>query len=1364
MRTIRKAFCAGVAFAALSVVADTLYVDRNAKPGGDGKSLETAYNTIAAALNAAEAGWTVKVAPGVYDSEEVVDSHGYTNRVLITKRVHLKSIGGKDVTHIVGKWAKESVSDQYPGIGSDAIRCIRMESTAYYSVVEGFTIRDGACHTLDDNLSGYGGGVVGGNTSFFVADCVVSNCTANRGGALRNITAVRTWITRNRGGSCAGRTVNLVNCLVTGNLDTSPFMNAFLLNCTIAGNASLFSGDKNGYTMYNSIIANNDGIAGSTTPIFADGCVFNSSVSSGCLSNQGSSLGNSKIRTDGSDYHFMAPLMNDWRLLPSSQALGIGNPQHISNSIGGKLLNVEEKNIDVDYFKDFNGNPIPKTGTINAGCIQETAPEPASGAVYFEGATSARCGGLNLYAFSETYPAQFNIKPILAANERPISVTCGNTAYDRFPKMDDSIWVMAPPAGSVTTNKFETTTNIIYVSPSGNNANSGLDPLLPKKTLQAAVNAADKSAVIVASEGVYDEDGEVRNGVSNRVYISYVAKRYLRLVGAGRGKSIIKGAADMTGPAGDGRGPNACRCVCIDGSGSAVQGFTLRDGFSGYAEGTEDPSTGDTRGGAFTADVSGNKKNARVYLLDCDITSCGATRGGAAYCGTLVRCRISDCYSAGGGIRYARLYSCLIDDNTSLGTAALYGGGNTAYHCTFHVAPSDVTLGSYSLNGLTNCIAKLSAGTFGMSASEIGVNLIDGEPIYSTTTPVVEGKGGIVGDSLLMNPAEKDFRPISCSSAVGLGEVFDNYEAHYTSDVNGEPLLFSDGRPICGAYQTTVQAVIVPKAKYGTFTLPAAITNGVDDGATLTVRLENANRPCIGFVVNGVTNVSDDLTYTFSGGASGRIAGAVVIEPAYTTHWYVDANYGDDANSGFTPRTARRTLKGIMDWGGRIYGGDTIHAAEGLYNEGEMEYEGGETKARVVIPINVTLVADGAKEATIIEGGCAKSDGDVLGNGQGAVRCVAMSDYRSVVKGFTIRGGHTLSGVSTDADYVGGGVYTKATTGSICARVIDCTITNCCANRGGGGYNRIDYVNCMFVDNRAATASSAMAGGSAFNCVFTRNRGATCVQASRNIVNCTFFDNYENSSDLQDSTVAFDITIPGNGAAIYNTVAKGPCKGNSSYHFHASNCVFNATYDKSEYKNKNFYDDNTRVVDESCLEFSPDGRLLSMDTNVVDRADMELLAGFTRMDYEKDALGGQRIYNGKLDIGAVEFDWRPLYANTLGGGFAQVPYASPDVVRSDDGDCVIIGSGALQLDMGGNPDGRNMRYAIPVEVLGDGTLSVILNGDVIASCTAADGSRLLEFRNTFARNTLEFSYDGNDDGARISSMVRDAPNFVITFR
>lgn len=1343
---------------------DVVYVDKYAVSGGDGKTLATAYNKIADALENVDAGGTVLVAPGVYDSEEMVDEFGHTNRVLITKRVHLKSIGGKNVTHIVGKWAKNSVSATYPGIGTDAVRCVQMTPSAYYSVVEGFTIRDGACHTTNDDYSGYGGGVVGGNTSFFVADCVVSNCVANRGGALRNITAVRTWITRNRGGSCAGRTVNLVNCLVTGNLDDKPMMDALLVNCTVFGNALLFSGAESGYKIYNSIIANNEGIAGSNTPIFADGCVFNSSVSSGCLDNPSSSLGNSKIRTDGSDYHFMAPLMNDWRLLPSSQALGIGNPQHISNSIGGKLLNVEEKNIDVDYFKDFNGNPIPKTGTINAGCIQETAPEPASGAVYFEGATSARCGGLNLYAFSETYPAQFNVKPILVTNERPIFVSSSNAARDVFPQMDDSIWVMAPPVGTVTTNAFVTTTNIIYVAPSGSNSNSGLDPLSPKKTLQAAVNAATKSAVIVAAEGTYDEDGEVRNGVSNRVYIGYVSGRYIRLVGAGRGKSIIKGAADLDGPARDGRGPNACRCVCMGGASSVVQGFTLKDGYSGYAAGTEDPATGDTRGGAFTADVTDSTKNQRVYLLDCDITSCGATRGGAAYCGTLVRCRISDCYSAGGGIRYARLYSCLLVDNTPLGNAALYGGNCQAYNSTFYVPPSDLELGTYTINGITNCVAKLCSGTYGLKESEIGVNLIDGAPLYTTTPPVVLAKGGFVGDSLLMNSQENDFRPLSCSPVVRLGEIYDGYHKHYTSDVNGNPVLFSDGRVMCGAYQTTVQAVIVEGARYGSFTSPAAITNGVDFGGSLTVKLDNANRPCIGFTVNGVTNITDDLTYTFTGGGSGLIDEAIVIEPVYTTHWYVDAKKGNDAWNGFSQRTARKTLKGIMDWGARIYGGDTIHVAEGLYNEEVMIYEGGATKARVVVPANVTLLADGLREETIIEGGAATSDGDVLGNGPGAVRCVALSDYRCVIKGFTIRGGRTLSGISTDSDYVGGGVFTKTVNGSVGAQVVDCVISNCCANRGGAGYNRIDYVNCLFVDNRAATASSAMAGGAAFNCVFTRNRGATCVQASRDIVNCTFFDNYTNYVNMLDFSVAYDITIPNKGAAIYNTVAKGPCKGNSDYYFYASNCVFNASYDTSAYKNKNFYDSDTRVVDESLLEFSLDGMPIGKTHPVVDEAAVSFLERFSRMDNEKDALGGQRIYNGHLDIGAVEFDWRPMYARVLGHAYAQVTSASPDVVCSADEASVVVGSGALSMELAGDPDARRMRYAIPVEVLGDGTLFVRLNGDVVASYTAADGAKFLEFRNTLARNSIEFSYDGSDSGAKISAVVRDAPNFVITFR
>ena len=107
MKKMQSLLCAclgAMSMAALATTEDqTLYVDKSAASGGDGETMATAFNTIAAALAKAQTGWTVLVAPGTYDSEEVVDDYGYTNRVYITKRVHLKSTGGKSVTHIVGK-------------------------------------------------------------------------------------------------------------------------------------------------------------------------------------------------------------------------------------------------------------------------------------------------------------------------------------------------------------------------------------------------------------------------------------------------------------------------------------------------------------------------------------------------------------------------------------------------------------------------------------------------------------------------------------------------------------------------------------------------------------------------------------------------------------------------------------------------------------------------------------------------------------------------------------------------------------------------------------------------------------------------------------------------------------------------------------------------------------------------------------------------------------------------------------------------------------------------------------------------------------------------------------------------------------
>ena len=45
--------------------------------------------------------------------------------------------------------------------------------------------------------------------------------------------------------------------------------------------------------------------------------------------------------------------------------------------------------------------------------------------------------------------------------------------------------------------------------------------------------------------------------------------------------------------------------------------------------------------------------------------------------------------------------------------------------------------------------------------------------------------------------------------------------------------------------------------------------------------------------------------------------------------------------------------------------------------------------------------------------------------------------------------------------------------------------------------------------------------------------------------------------------------------------------------------------------------------------------------------------------------GGQRVYNGRVDIGAYEYDWRADFAAAIGGGVT-VSQASPKVVLSGD--------------------------------------------------------------------------------------------------
>ena len=109
------------AMAAVAVEAGTIYVD--AVNGVDdaahtGATEQLAKKTLQAAVDAAQTDDTVIALPGYYDEGFALDG-SYTNRVLITKRITLKS-KEKWGAHIVG--AHDTVSGNAVPWGPTAIR------------------------------------------------------------------------------------------------------------------------------------------------------------------------------------------------------------------------------------------------------------------------------------------------------------------------------------------------------------------------------------------------------------------------------------------------------------------------------------------------------------------------------------------------------------------------------------------------------------------------------------------------------------------------------------------------------------------------------------------------------------------------------------------------------------------------------------------------------------------------------------------------------------------------------------------------------------------------------------------------------------------------------------------------------------------------------------------------------------------------------------------------------------------------------------------------------------------------------------------------------------------------------------------
>ncbi len=389
---------------------------------------------------------------------------------------------------------------------------------------------------------------------------------------------------------------------------------------------------------------------------------------------------------------------------------------------------------------------------------------------------------------------------------------------------------------------------------------------------------------------------------------------------------------------------------------------------------------------------------------------------------------------------------------------------------------------------------------------------------------------------------------------------------------------------------------------------------------------------------------------------------------------------------------------------------DTVHAAPGRYEEGV--YTNGAALYRVRIPSKVRLVASGRADETFIMGASAPVDApdrDAYGNGTNSIRCALLAANSELV-GFTVTGGRTP--INGNA----GGIA-----GDTTAFVMDCIISNNVAQqRGGALFFGPVAIRCIFSRNVAvATAiGDAINGSSAYNCVFT-GPGNSYHAYNMDIYNCTF---------MSGATACRSCNV-------YNSILIGADHGNNYfYRCLLAGDLFDGTY-------QSFANDETivnvpsskRALDEN---FRPVAGSIAIDAGSAEYRTMPTaLAASEKLDFAK----GQRIYNGAVDIGAGEFDWRGVFGTKLrpGSARAQVLSASENVTTNvldgivlNDGDSVEVAYAVRTL--------ASRICTFRAVLTGEGTVTVRLGDEVLVP----DASGLYTYTPVVGDNFISLSFEG----------------------
>ncbi len=718
--------------------AVTRYVDvKSTSPQPPYTNWATAATVIQEAVDAADAGDELLVAPGIYSTGGRAVHGTMTNRVALDKAITLRSVNGPETTIISGAAASGGNS------GDAAIRCVLLVSNA---VLSGFTLTNGHTRTSGDAATEGSGGGAWCEPGAMIRNAIIrgNSCSGNGGGVYGG-TLVNCEIAYNsasHGGGAYGAL--LYNCTVVSNRVTSRALGAGTARCTNHNSIVHFN--------YYTFLANHSESAffwSCTTPAPAGGA--------GNLTN---SPGFVDLEAGVFRLQCGSPCIDAGTNLSASIADDLrGGPRPIDGNGDGLTLfdmGAHERNPAYDA-QDIG---------IRAGFTNFALYFPASFVAQIDGCTT------NFWwDFSDGY---------IISNR--YEVEYGWTNPGTYPVILTAQFSLSGATATATAvvEVVEATCYVDVGNPS---------PAYPFASwATAATNIQDAVHVgsalgrlVLVTNGVYRHGGMAVHGImTNRVALTNGVR--LQSVNGPEYTRIVGGSAP-----GGGNGDGAVRGLYVDRH-SFVNGFTITGGHT-------------LKNVNVTArelyDGGGVWCESQALVTNCVIAANFAHHEGGGVAshhsdsgGRLYSCTLKENVAyEGGGAAYTTLFNCLILSNR-LYTADGGGGAtwSTLYNCT-------VVGNSAGVEGGVHGGVLYNSIVYDNFPNNHGGNWADF--FYCSTTPLPPGPGNITNAPHFLDHASGNFRLSSNSPCINSGN---NSFVVADTDLDGNARI-EGGTVDMGAYE-----------------------------------------------------------------------------------------------------------------------------------------------------------------------------------------------------------------------------------------------------------------------------------------------------------------------------------------------------------------------------------------------------------------------------------------------------------------------------------------------------------------------------------------------------------------------------------